>query len=181
MPILFYRARGPYGSFTNFSPDPVHIYGATWKTSEAAFQAAKFPHLPDLVKRIWEAATPRDAATLGRDRSFRLRPDWDLPLSKEDLEKLPQLDPDDGIWRPEPPEKALCRVKDRVMYEVCLAKFQQNQQARKALTYSSPEALVEDSAIDSYWGWGSTQVGQNKLGRILMLVRIRLMNHGQRP
>ena len=173
--ILFYKARGPYKSFTNFSPDPVHIYGRTWKTSEAAFQAAKFPHRPDITKRIWEAPTPREAANLGRTRSFPLRPDWDLPPPKEVLEGLPRLNPDDGVQRIEPPERVFSRVKDTVMYEVCLAKFQQNKEAGKALVDTFPEAIVEDSSIDGYWGWGAAQVGQNKLGRLLMLVRIRLI------
>lgn len=74
--INFYRVGDPYGFFSNFAPYPIVIDGITWPTSEHYFQAQKFAD-PATQERIRTAASPMDAATLGRDRSFRLRPDWE--------------------------------------------------------------------------------------------------------
>lgn len=74
--IQFYRVRDPYGCFSNFAPYPITIDGVTWPTSEHFFQAQKFDD-PAIQARIRAAASPMEAATLGRSRDFPLRPDWE--------------------------------------------------------------------------------------------------------
>lgn len=150
-PILFYKLQAPYGCFSNFSRDQVQVYGRLWQTSEHAFQGAKFLD-PAIQERVWKAPTPRVAAELGRDRSLPLRADWESPVESQ---KLP----------------AIALVKDQIMFEVCLAKFQQNDGCQRTLLGTADAELVEDSPVDSYWGWGSDHQGKNKLGKILMLVR----------
>ena len=46
--IEFYRARGSYGEFSNFSRHPIDLGGMSWPTTEHYFQAMKFddPALP---------------------------------------------------------------------------------------------------------------------------------------
>lgn len=62
-------------------------------------------------------------------------------------------------------------VKDQVMYEIVLAKFQQHDDLRATLLATGDEIIAETSPYDNYWGLGSDGTGQNKLGRILMQVR----------
>ncbi|MFB2923263.1 NADAR family protein [Aerosakkonema funiforme] len=77
MTIYFYSNREePYGCFSNFSPHGFELDGFYWPTSEHYFQAQKFVGTP-YVDRIRLVKTPKDAAKMGRDRSFPLRPDWE--------------------------------------------------------------------------------------------------------
>lgn len=77
MPILFYsHTIGPYVAFSNFSPHPFELDGATWPTVEHCFQAAKFPGT-DHAEAICLAKSPREAKRLGRSRAHPIRPNWD--------------------------------------------------------------------------------------------------------
>lgn len=67
------------------------------------------------------------------------------------------------------------QVKDRIMYEIVLAKFTQNEQLRIALLNTGDAELIEGNTWgDTYWGVYNGQ-GQNKLGKILMDVRHQLL------
>lgn len=175
--ICFYDPRDPYGFFSNFSRHRVTIYERIWSTSEHAFQAMKFhPHRPDLVRSVWEATTPGKAARLGRDRTYPLHPLWEDhdPKMFLNITGAQQLDllPNDTIPRPGVlPERCIHRWKDLYMYEVVYAKFTQNEELQKELLATGDQALIEDAVHDPYWGWGTSHVGENKLGRILMTVR----------
>lgn len=75
--IRFYSTRErPNGCFSNFSPHGFELEGAYWPTSEHYFQAQKFLAAED-QEAVRLAPTPKEAARRGRDRSRRLRPDWD--------------------------------------------------------------------------------------------------------
>jgi ribA/ribD-fused uncharacterized protein len=74
--INFYHINEPYGEFSNFSRHPIVIDGKCYPTSEHYFQAMKFEDL-DVQEQVRIAETPKMAATLGRDRSFSLRSDWE--------------------------------------------------------------------------------------------------------
>jgi ribA/ribD-fused uncharacterized protein len=66
------------------------------------------------------------------------------------------------------------QVKDTFMYLIVLAKFTQNVGLRKQLLATGDEELVEGNHWhDTYWGV-CDDVGQNKLGKILMKVREEL-------
>ncbi|KAG9068024.1 hypothetical protein KI688_011615 [Linnemannia hyalina] len=77
--INFYRQGDAYGEFSNFFYAPITIGGQEWPTTEHYFQAQKFAHIEDkqYVELIRISKTPGDAAKLGRNRSFPLRPDWE--------------------------------------------------------------------------------------------------------
>ncbi len=66
------------------------------------------------------------------------------------------------------------KVKFDVMYQVCLAKFTQNEDLKKKLLGTGDEHLEEGNT----WGdkiWGTVNgKGQNHLGKILMRVRDEL-------
>ena len=65
-------------------------------------------------------------------------------------------------------------IKDNVMYEICLAKFKQNEDLKKQLLETGNEPLEEGND----WGdmiWGTVNgVGENRLGKILMRIRAEL-------
>lgn len=66
------------------------------------------------------------------------------------------------------------QVKDQVMYEIVLAKFSQNEDAKKALLDTKDAMLIEGNDWnDTYWGV-CNGVGKNTLGQILMRVRKEL-------
>ncbi len=74
--ILFYRTRDEYGEFSNFASYPIVIVGEQWRTSEHYFQAQKFLR-PEDREAIRAEPSPMKAATIGRDRTRPIRPDWD--------------------------------------------------------------------------------------------------------
>jgi len=63
-------------------------------------------------------------------------------------------------------------IKDQIMFDIVKAKFQQNLELRYKLLATGNSELQEGN----YWGdtyWGICRgVGQNKLGKILMKVRM---------
>jgi len=76
MAIYFYRVHEPYGEFSNFAKYPFEAEGKKWPTSEHYFQAKKFAGTAH-EENIRKARTVRDAARMGRDRDFPIRPDWE--------------------------------------------------------------------------------------------------------
>lgn len=74
--IRFYAVGDDYGEFSNFAPYPISLDGARWPTSEHYFQAQKFKD-PKRRAAIRKANSPMLAARLGRDRTQKLRRDWD--------------------------------------------------------------------------------------------------------
>lgn len=65
-------------------------------------------------------------------------------------------------------------VKDDVMREAVLAKFEQHPNLLGLLLSTDDAELVEHTTNDAYWGDGGDGRGRNMLGRILMEVRGRL-------
>ena len=77
MAIYFYSPREqPYGCFSNFSRHGISMEDAWYPTVEYYFQAQKVAGTPS-AERIQRAATPKQAAELGRSRSVPLRADWE--------------------------------------------------------------------------------------------------------
>lgn len=74
--IRFYSVTDAYGAFSNFAPFPIVVRGERWATSEHYFQAQKFVDAKDR-DAVRRAKTPMIAARLGRDRSRKLRRDWE--------------------------------------------------------------------------------------------------------
>lgn len=65
-------------------------------------------------------------------------------------------------------------VKDQLMYEICLSKFNQNEDLKRKLLQTKGIELIEGNDWgDTYWGVCRGR-GQNKLGKILIRVREEL-------
>ena len=85
--IEFYSTRGDYGCFSNFFRATIRIDGKNWATTEHYFQAQKFAGT-EYMRRVRQAKTPGDAASLGRRRDFPLRRDWEQVKENVMLEAL---------------------------------------------------------------------------------------------
>ena len=68
-------------------------------------------------------------------------------------------------------------VKDQVMLQGVLRKFETHADIRAVLLSTGEEVLVENAPTDYYWGCGADGSGQNKLGQVLMTVRTTLRSH----
>jgi N-glycosidase YbiA len=78
MTIYFYKADQPHGYLSNFSPHPIEIEAIIWPTVEHYYQAQKFvgTQFIKLGDRIREAATPDEAAAIGRNPLYTPSLDW---------------------------------------------------------------------------------------------------------
>jgi ribA/ribD-fused uncharacterized protein len=63
------------------------------------------------------------------------------------------------------------KVKDDIMREAVLAKFEQRADIREALLSTGDEDIVENAPRDYYWGCGQDGSGKNMLGIILVETR----------
>ena len=79
-----------------------------------------------------------------------------------------------GLSRQIPIRSDWQEVKDEIMFEACLKKFQTHKSLKELLLSTGDEELIENAPMDYYWGCGETGTGQNKLGKILMRVREQL-------
>ena len=146
-PINFYSTRGPHGYMSNFFRRSLEWKGHTWRTSEHAYQAAKFWGHENHVKSIQHAATPMDAARMGREPARPVRQDWDHVK-------------DDFMYQ---------IIKAKFTHP--------NNYDLKAMLLSTGAApLVEHTSNDNYWGDGGDGSGRNQLGITLMRVREELRN-----
>lgn len=75
--VNFYSTQGEYGCFSNFAAFPIVLDGKNWPTSEHYFQAQKFLDDPRHQEAIRTERSPMIAARMGRDRSKKLRTDWE--------------------------------------------------------------------------------------------------------
>lgn len=144
--IKFCKLKDPFGCFSNFSRHPVYYNLWNCKTSEHAYQAMKFDGT-EYADRIVQVATPREAANLGRDKSFPLRPDW------EEIK--------DQIMY----EVVFAKFKQNEEIQEVLLSTGDQEIVEDSTTYG-----------DSYWGCGRDGKGRNQLGKTLMKVREELRN-----
>ena len=63
------------------------------------------------------------------------------------------------------------QVKDQIMYEAVLKKFQIHEKLAALLVSTGDQNIVENEPGDYYWGSGKDGSGLNKLGEILVKVR----------
>ena len=76
MTVYFYSQNKEFGCFSNFSSHGFNLDDKFWATSEHYFQAQKFFGTKH-YDVVMNAASPGDAAKIGRDRDLPLRPDWE--------------------------------------------------------------------------------------------------------
>lgn len=76
--ITFRSTRDPFGALSNMASGyPITINGLTIPSSEALYQALRFPHLPDVQRTIFDAANAMLAKRATYPHRPNTRTDWD--------------------------------------------------------------------------------------------------------
>ena len=144
--IVFLKTKERFGGLSNMAAGfPLRVSGICIRTSEALYQACRFPHMPQLQRRIIDERSPMTAKMRGKPFRKDSRPDWDS-----------------------------VRVKImRWCLRVKLAQNWHNFSNLLFATGCRP--IVEKSRKDDFWGAkvaeDSSLVGMNVLGRLLMELR----------
>ena len=147
--VSFRRTNERFGGLSNMAPGfPLLVNGIQIKTSEALYQACRFPHLPEIQRMIIEEKSPMTAKMLSKPYRKQSRADWDSVKVK--------------IMR------WCLRLKLAQNWETF----------GEVLYASGDLPIVEDSRKDDFWGATKDEdhnlVGQNILGRLLMELRDHL-------
>jgi ribA/ribD-fused uncharacterized protein len=148
--VVVYKTKEAFGGLSNMASGyPLQVSGVRILTTEALYQACRFPHLPEVQRLILEEASPMTAKMRSKPYRIQTRGDWDEIRFK--------------IMR------WCLRVK--------LA--QNFDEFGRLLLATREKQIVEQSRKDDYWGAklsvdGETLVGQNVLGRLLMELRERI-------
>lgn len=148
--ISFRKTNEPYGGLSNMAGGfPLRVNGVLIHSSEALYQACRFPHLPDVQLLILREKSPMTAKMVSKPHRHRSRQDWDRIRVR------------------------VMRWALRVKLAMHWDKFSQ------LLLSTESRAIVEDSRRDDFWGalhrGEDTLVGMNVLGRLLMELREELM------
>lgn len=150
-PVVFCKVRDPWGGLSNMSNVfPLMVNGVRVPSSEALYQAMRFPHEPAWQQEILSAGHAMQAKMVakkdGRRANFS-RPDFD-------------------------------EIRVDVMRWALRIKLAQHQETFGALLIESGDrAIVEFSKKDDFWGAKpdgvepTRLVGTNMLGRLLMELR----------
>lgn len=150
---VFRKTAESFGGLSNMAPGfPVRINGTRILTVEALYQACRFPHRPEVQRKIIEQTSPMTAKMVGKPFRDDSRPDWDRVRVK------------------------IMRWVLRVKLAMHWTKFSE------LLLSTGDRPIVEDSRKDDFWGaiptGGATLIGMNVLGRLLMELREEI-KHGK--
>ena len=146
---VFLRTKDKFGGLSNMAGGfPLMVNDVSIRTSEALYQACRFPHMPEVQSLIIEQKSPMTAKMKGKPFRQDSRSDWDE-----------------------------VKVKImRWCLEVKLAENWHSFSELLLSTGDSP--IVEHSRRDDFWGAKPinehTLVGVNALGRLLMGLRHRI-------
>ena len=145
--VEFYNRDEPFYEFTNFFVcSSLHIDNISYPTSEHYFQSQKFVGTP----------YPRYIAGMSHPRES-----FDFSRSSRGTHWI----------RPDWPE-----VKEQVMYKVLKEKFTQNPELGYLLISTCNAVILEHTSKDSYWGDAGDGTGKNRLGVLLMRLRMELQS-----
>ena len=151
---VFLKTKEKYGGLSNMAGGfPLVVNDINIRTSEALYQACRFPHMPEIQRLIIEQRSPMTAKMKGKPHRQNSRPDWNA-----------------------------VRVKVmRWCLQVKLA--QNWDKFSELLLETANLPIVEQSRRDDFWGAKpvdkDTLIGVNALGRLLMELRERV-KHDER-
>lgn len=76
--VVFHKVKEAWGGLSNMSNDfPLRLNGEEIRSSEALYQASKFPHLPDVRRAILAERSPMAAKMKAKPHAARVREDWE--------------------------------------------------------------------------------------------------------
>jgi type I restriction enzyme, S subunit len=147
--IVFLKTKEAFGGLSNMAGGfPLRVNGIRIFSSEALYQACRFPHLPDVQRVVLGEPSPMTAKMKSKPYRKDSRPDWDQVRVR--------------IMR------WCLRVK----------LVQHWKSFGELLLETGDKSIVEESHKDEFWGAKpadqSTLVGMNVLGRLLMELREEL-------
>ena len=149
--VVFYKTKDSFGGLSNMASGyPLQVNGVRILTTEALYQACRYPHLPDIQQEIIGQHSPMTAKMMSKPHRLESRPDWDEIRFKV------------MRW--------CLRVKLAQNYELFGG----------LLLATRDRPIVEQSRKDDYWGakiaddTGDVLIGRNVLGRLLMELREKL-------
>lgn len=144
---LFYKVDHP---LSNVYPCKIKIDSKIYESAEHVYQAFKFNLDTDseIIELIESTPSPTDAKMIANNYKHRMDPNWD-------------------------------QKKLRLMINIVYQKMIQNPDIAELLINTSNKYLIEDSPNDPSWGMTTNSdellEGSNYLGRILMIVRKKLL------
>ena len=142
--VVFRIVRERFGGLSNFGAFPLEVNGVAIPTSEALYQACRFPKAPVLQRRVISQPNPMAAKVKAHASIGQTREDWfDINVRL--------------MWW-------VLRVKLVCNWE----------NFGDLLNSTGAMPIVEHSKHDVYWGaqiQGGQLVGVNALGRLLMELR----------
>ncbi|WP_276208651.1 NADAR family protein [Janthinobacterium agaricidamnosum] len=144
--VVFHRTKDPFGGLSNMAGGyAVTVNGVRFRTTEALYQACRFPQLPEVQRLVISEASPIVAKRKTMPFRDQTRKDWDSIRHK--------------IMR------WCLRVKLAQNYTEFGA----------LLLSTGDGHIVEQSSKDTFWGARvidqNTLAGENVLGRLLMELR----------
>jgi len=149
--ITFRKTAERFGGLSNMAGGYLlNANGVKILTSEALYQACRFPHLPEVQRQIIAERSPMTAKMRSKPSRDNSRPDWDIVRTK------------------------IMRWCLQVKLVQNWDKFS------KLLLETGDLPIVEDSRKDDFWGAKPEDeqilVGANVLGRLLMQLREQVKN-----
>ncbi|MFK0209486.1 NADAR family protein [Agrobacterium sp. NPDC090283] len=144
--VSFRKTTEDFGGLSNMAPGyPIYVLGFRIRTSEALYQACRFPHLPQVQRMIIEETSPMTAKMRSKPYRDDSRPDW---------------------------EEVRVKVMRWCLRAKLLHNW---TAFSKLLLATGDRPIVEDSRKDDYWGAkvgeDNLLAGRNVLGRLLMELR----------
>ncbi|TKC12800.1 NADAR family protein [Pedobacter polaris] len=144
---IFKKNNERHGQLSNMASGfPIKVNNVSIKTTEALYQACRFPHRPDIQAKLINEISPMHVKMLSNSHKIDSRPDW------EDV-----------------------RIKV-MKWCVNLKLAQNILSFGEVLNSTGSKYLVENSSKDNFWGAipdsnNEHYTGQNALGRLLMDLR----------
>lgn len=144
--VSFRKTTEDFGGLSNMAPGyPIFVLGFRIRTSEALYQACRFPHLPEVQRMIIEESSPMTAKMRSKPYRDDSRSDWEAVRV--------------SVMR-------WC-LRAKLLHN--WATFS------TLLLATGDRPIVEDSRKDDYWGAKGGEdnllAGRNVLGRLLMELR----------
>jgi ribA/ribD-fused uncharacterized protein len=137
-----------------------------YRTTDPYGEFSNFAHFPIVLKGlVWPTSEHFSQAQkfAGTEHEAAVR-----------LAALPMIAAKMGRDRSRPLRGDWESIKEDIMREAVLAKFEQHPPLRELLLSTNDAQIIEHTKNDAYWGDGGDGLGANKLGCILMEVRERL-------
>jgi ribA/ribD-fused uncharacterized protein len=143
---VFFRVKEQHGALSNMAGGfPLVVNGVHIRTSEALYQALRFPDHPDIQQKIIDEKSPMSAKMVAKAHIAKTRDRWDL------LREM------------------------FMGYCILLKLLQNRETFGKVLVGTGSKQIVEKSRKDPFWGAVPREdgllEGQNVLGNFLTKLR----------